>query len=175
MARFFVVAIVLALCVGHTSAQNFPVQVRWLDYGEEDLQQSLNTEIGEALRGELEWRDIPSEGQGMHLYFRAEELQLSEGNLIVLSLVEAHPLSERVVQAGAKNQIWYAERPQPENAEDARFVREYMTREFLANQAQITNIVQLAFPRTELSIAVSNYFDSLFERTRCMRPDEECI
>ena len=174
MARVFFCLLVLVLSTHPVVAQDFPIHVRWINHGPEDRFSDLNTEIASVLQSELQWRGVPTEGQGMELFFRAEELPTSAGNLIVLSLIESQALTQRVVDAGARHQIWYAGLPQPENVEEARFVREYMTREILSSQVQITNIVQLAFSRTEISAAVSNYLDDYFERIRCADPDHLC-
>jgi hypothetical protein len=174
MLRTFLSILFLVLFVSSSSAQTIPIHVQWMDHGADDPAIELNRNIGQILRNELQSRGIPSEGQGLSLFFRAQSYTTSESDLVLLSLVEGHGLNERIVEAGAKNQIWYAGQEVPENANEGTFVREYMTREILSNQVQVTNIESLVVPSGELSRAVSQYLDELFERMRCVHPDQGC-
>ena len=174
MARFLAAFLLFVLLVGTVSAQSIPINVKWIDRDVTDEFRELNREIARALQSELEWRGFAKEGQGLDLFFRAQELPTSEGSIVVLSLVESMSLREPVVEAGAKSQIWYADSPRPENEDEARFVREYMTREVLSELVQIQNIIQLAFPKAEMAIALSSYFDDLTERRTCTFNDGQC-
>jgi hypothetical protein len=49
-----------------------------------------------------------------------------------------------------------------------------MTREVLSDLVQIQNIIQLAFPKAEMAIALSSYFDDLTERRTCTFNDGQC-
>jgi len=174
MARFLLAFLFCFLVAGPILAQTSPIYVKWLDRSEHQESRALNVEIADAFNSELKWRGYPDSGQGMDLFFKAQEVPTSDGAIIFLSLIESFKLREGVIEAGAKNQIWYAGRPTAENAEEGRWVREYLTREVLENHVQIDNIVQLAFPKSELSLAISSYFDELSERRRCASPDADC-
>lgn len=174
MARFLFSFLLFVLVVGAASAQSSPIYVKWMDRDGHESARALHERIADAFNSELVLRGYPNEGQGMELFFTAQEVLTSDGSLVFMSLVESFPLREDVIEAGAKSQIWYAGRDEVEHPEEGRWVREYMTREVLTNHVHIENIEQLAFPKTELSVAISSYFDNLAERRRCSMPDVQC-
>lgn len=174
MARFLALCFVFVCLVHATAAQTSPIQVRWADRGGMGDFQELNTLVYEAIHDEMALRGFAREGGGMTMHFSAQEVPMGTDVVVQLAIVESYGLSDAVLDAGAKNEIWYADKPVPENPEDGQFVREYMTREVLSGLVHIENVVQLAFPRSELSMAVSGYFDDLLERRRCAREPEMC-
>ncbi|MFT5516771.1 MAG: hypothetical protein ACI80V_002909 [Rhodothermales bacterium] len=174
MARSLSLAFLSLLFVGAVSAQEYSVVLYWIDRGPDDVHGALNEEIGSAFRNELKLRGIDSDGPGLVVYMRAQPHQTADGEVIVLSFVEGSGLSERMIEAGATAQIFYAGLPEAEDPDEARFVREYMTREVLSGQVQITNVTQVIFSRTDLAQQISSYLDDLDTRIKCMRPEVQC-
>jgi len=175
MARFICLAVLSLSFLSTSFAQSRSIKVLWADRGPEDGDRLINEEVITAFRQELQLRGISHDGPGLQLYLRAQSHYTSDGDILVVSVVETHGLGERIIQAGAKAQIFYAGSPVPENPEEARFVREYMTREVLSNQVQITNVEQLVFARNQLNRGISDYLDALNKKLDCMLPDSGCI
>lgn len=127
---------------------------------------ALNMRVAMLFRGELKTRGIPREGPGLEVQFLAQTHTTTDGTVILLSLVEGMTLSDPVLDAAAKHEIWYAGWDIPENAEEGKFVREYMTREVLEGHVQVMNIVQHIVTEAELPTVVSTYLDSITRRKR---------
>ena len=174
MARFLLCSLLCVLFSSSVLAQSSPVHVKWFDREGFEQWRPLHQEIAEAFDSELKLRGYPDSGQGMNMFFRAEEMEFNEETQVFLSLVESFKLRDEVIEAGAKNQIWYAGQTEPEDFEEGKWVREYMTKEVLANMVQVTNVVQLVFPTSELNRTISNYLDEREERTRCALSEAEC-
>jgi len=175
MARSVVFAILVSALASAASAQDFSITLLWADRGPNDPYQTLNEEVFDAFEAELTLRGISQEGSGLQLYLRTQSHHSSDGEILFVSIVEGNELSENIIEAGAEAQIFYAGTPKPENMEDARFVREYVTREVLSNLVQISHMEQLIFPRSDMNRQISEYFDALFERFECMQPGAECM
>lgn len=127
---------------------------------------ALNMRVAMLFQDELRTRGIPREGPGIEVRFLAQTHATPDGPVILLSLVEGMHLSEPVLDAAAKHEIWYAGKPVPENLEEGKFVREYMTREVLEGHVQISNIVQHIVSDADLPGVVSSYLDELTGRRR---------
>lgn len=127
---------------------------------------ALNMRVAMLFRDELRMRGIPHEGPGLDVRFLAQTHTTPAGTVVLLSLVEGRTLSEPVLDAAAKHEILYAGRALPENAEEGKFVREYMTREVLEGHVQVVNIVQHIVAEAELPTVVSAYLDTLTRRQR---------
>lgn len=175
MARSIVCAFFLFALGNVASAQDFPIKLLWADRGPDDLYHAVNEEVFEAFEAELTLRGISQVGPGLQLYLRSQTHHSSDGEMVFVSIVEGNRLSEEIIEAGAEAQIFYAETPKPENMEEARFVREYVTREVLGNLVQISHMEQLIFHKSEMNRQISEYFDDLNKRFECGRPGAECM
>ncbi|NQV74085.1 hypothetical protein HQ496_13275 [bacterium] len=171
--RVFLPALfLLTLCTTVAYGQNTAILYHGVGSAPDDPYEVLNREVWNAFRTELQLRGIPNDKSGMVLYGRTVSHPGNDAEMLVMSITEGMMLREAAIEAGAKNQIWYAEQSAPEDATEASFVREYMTREILQNHVQVTNVVIRVFERSELEATVSRYVDDLIRRVSCRYPDE---
>ena len=175
MARSVLLAILFLALTSVATAQDVSITLLWADLGPNDPYRTVNEEVFDAFEAEMTLRGISTEGPGIQLYMRTKSFYASEGELLFVSLVEGNELSEEIIEAGTKAQIFYAGTPKPENMEEARLVREYVTREGLGNLVHISHMEQMIFPKDDLNRQISEYFDALHRRFECMQSETECL
>ncbi|MFT4603479.1 MAG: hypothetical protein ACI9W4_000193 [Rhodothermales bacterium] len=173
MVRSIFLALIALFLVPTAQAQASqlgPVLVSGVAEGPDDPDQALNRTVIEALQAEFLLRGYPSAGYGLRLHARAEALATSEGKQVILSIVEGSGLRENSVEAGAQNQIWYAGTELPEDLEEGKMVREYMTREVLENLVSVHGIRILVFDQAGLGREIARYVDEVEARMNCQTP-----
>lgn len=168
----FLILVVLFLSVPTSSGQLPSIKLRWSMSGLDEQFHDLNQEFYRSFHEALTIRGVPKGETGTTLFGRVITHPTSNGELLIMSISEGHSLRDSTIEAGARHQIWYAGQPVPEDATEAKFVREYMTREVLSNQVQITNIVIRVFERSEIDLVINSYIDNLVERLTCFSRNE---
>lgn len=168
---FLVVVLMVAASGPNATSQSVQVAVRWMDEGPDDPDRIVSEAVGRALRSEASLRGLLAEQAGLLLNVRAETHATAAGDVVVVSVVETMPLPESIVEAGAEHQIWYAGKPQPENPEEGRAIREYVTRDYLRGQGRVHHVDQLVFTLGDMNREVSTYLDDLVHRYSCMTPE----
>lgn len=168
----FLTLVVLLISVPPSSGQLPSITLRWSLNGLDDQFHDVNDEIYRSFHEALSIRGVTSGKTGITLFGRVITYPTNNGELQIMSISEGHSLRDSTIEAGARHQIWYAGQPIPEDATEAKFVREYMTREVLSNQVQITNIVIRVFEKSELDQVISSYIDDLIFRMTCFSRNE---
>ncbi|MBO6575446.1 MAG: hypothetical protein JJ896_10625 [Rhodothermales bacterium] len=172
MARVFAALLLVLLVVPSVQAQ-YSLSVQWFER-EGDAQSSVSEEVAEAVRDQLTLRGWLGEGEAGRLYLRAERHDLPGGPVVVISIVEAAAMGDRIIDAAAEAQVFYAGQPLPEDTPEATMVREYMTREMMKGHVSVSHIEQIVTTPEEMVASVAAYLDDLDRRSRCMRNPAEC-
>ena len=140
------------------------------DSSPEEPEYAVLGDVIAAFRNTLELRGwLGSDETGRQVYIAAREATESGQNMLMLSISLGSRMTAATVEAGTENQIWYAGKPEPENPAEARFVREYMTKEALENMVHIYSTDLLLFPKNQLDMQVNEYLDQMLARQYCMR------
>lgn len=178
MAR--VIAILITACglfvtlPSPTAAQEssgWTVQISHFQDGMDDPDADVKAAVHEALESEFELRGIPAgESHASRFVLGARSIVTGDGEYLALALVEGSGLAEPVLDAAAENELWYADKPQPENLEEGRFVRQYVTREVFGDLMRVHDVRLLFFPADDLQMEISRYVDDYRERTTCEDP-----
>ena len=171
MSRFLCLAAASLFFVLSSSGQLTSVSVRWMDRGPEDPDSEISREVGMALIDNLQLRGINLDAFGLRLRVKAHSHFTPDGELVMISIVEGSGMSELRLEAGAKAQLSYAGQPLPENIEEARFVRETVTRDWLKQFVMIADMVQLIIPRENIQSEISRYVDELIHSRNCLVDD----
>ena len=172
MNRFLFSFLVLLLVPGVASAQEFSLDVTYIDHGPEDLDSGITREVYDIFQSQLRLKGIYSKGAETLLYTSATSFQDGQNDLVGFTIVEGGRLSEPIIESASKHQIWYAGKPEPENPEEARFVRELMTKEVIGNMVHLGELKTFVVPKSQLERTISNYIDQLQERFDCFQSGE---
>ena len=109
--------------------------------------------------------------RGSQLFVSIQEAIEADETMMLMSISSGGRLTEAAIDAGAEHQIWYAGKPAAEDPDEARFVREYMTREMLEGMVSIYATDLLFFPKAQLEQHVNEYLDNKIEQALCRRSD----
>ena len=171
MHRFLLLCAASLFIALSASAQLTSVSVRWMDHGPEDTDAEISREVGTQLIDNFRLRGVELSESGMKLFVRAQSNFTPEGEMVSISIVEAGRMRDEQIEAGAKAQIMYAGQPQPENVDEARFVRELVTKDWLEQLVVVHDMVLVTIPREHIPSEMSTYVDDLMHRTSCMAND----
>lgn len=178
MARLIPALIVTgAVLAAHPSisiAQNGPewtIEVDHFEHGPDDPDTRITRSVREALERELELRGIGTGDSHLsRLVLDARSVVTADGEYIIVAIVEGGGLTEPIIGAAAENEIWYADKPRPENLEEGAFVRQYMTREVFSDLMQVHGVRLLHFPAVDLQMEISRYVEDYRDRMTCDDP-----
>lgn len=168
------VAIVLMHAVPKVAAQDTPdrtVEINHFEYGVDDPDTRVTRSVREALEYEFRLNGIEAaDSYVSQLVLSARSVVTPAGDHIMVAIVEGSGLTEPILDAAAENEIWYADKPRPENLEEGSFVRQYMTRETFGDLLRVHGVRLLFFPEQDLQMEISLYVADYRDRMSC----EEC-
>ena len=178
MARFtlpLVVAIALFAVVPlSSSAQqslDWTIEIDHFEHGPDHPDTRVTRAVRQALERELELRGIQTGDSYLsRLVLDARSVMTSDGEYILVAVVEGGGLTEPVIEAAAENEVWYADKPRPENLEEGSFVRQYMTREVFTDLMRVHGVRLLHFPVDDLQMEMSLYVEDYRDRMTCDDP-----
>lgn len=163
--------VVLFFLSSTSVGQGLSVKVRIFDHGPQQADSALNRELATALQGALELRGMKSEKEGIQLYSSAKSFEAASEEFLAVTMIEGIGLQDEAIEKGVEYQIWYAGKPVPDNPEESKFAREYMTRFALEQLINIYDIKILVFPKSQMEPEINQYMDDLIYRHSCEAND----
>ena len=152
-ALFCALALFATLVQAQTPDAPYGITVN-VFHSENPQDDQLEKEIIAAIEQQLDQRAIPQRG-GQQIILLVDAQLLTQAQEVVLSVSVLHALPPEVLDLGAAEEVFYlgkAGAVQPVNlTEEGRTVRQYVSRDWLAQFHHITAQKLLVFPRDRLA------------------------
>jgi len=124
--------------------------------------------IRQVLNNEIEKRAILSDDPLFELFISTEEIKKSDENEIILSVLTTIKLPDEVIELGKKNEIFYSihssKKKYKNLPKEGKYIREYVTEEYLKQFHDIYDHEIFIVPETKLEEQCKKIIDNFFEK-----------